>query len=592
MLNTVYTAAARGWRVPTAETPWQWGDKNIIVDHTSPFPGEYKSIRTPWAREIMEKGADNRIRRIVIRASTQSSKTQTEIVLLCYWIDNDPGPILWILAIENEIKTFVNTRLKQTFRNCKGVADKLPTERTDNKTTEINFPNAPLVLRGSNSDANLDGKPARYLILEEAHNYPPGSVTIALERTSGYWNAREIISANGGDEGGEVDIEFLSGDQRHYYVPCPHCKHEQELVFDQVKWDENEITRPNGEWSLDKIEPTVRYECIACGKRIEDNPSVRRKMAEKGKWVPHNKNSPSNRVSYTWSSLLVPWIPWHRTVTSFLQAHKAFKMGNVKPLRAWVTRKMGKTWSETAFYSSGTKATGGYDPKAPYEKKHIRFMTIDCQLRTFWYVIRDWALDGESRLISFGEVNTEGDLLAIQELHGVLDHCVGVDAGDHQNIVFEMCCRRGWQAMKGSKSESFQCVNDEGERLMLPYRWPLLRGDPGVGKSEQGRQSCPFVIWSNLSIKDLLSRLKGGKGVPYGIYEDVDPEYLRQMSSEHRIKQPSGRPIWVQIGRRQNHIWDCECQQVVMAMIEGVLANPFAMGDEPSDTRPEEKATT
>src|SRR5690606_34662323 len=33
-----------------------------------------------------------------------------------------------------------------------------------------------------------------------------------------------------------IDTAFQEGDQRRYYVPCPHCGHEQFLRWENVVW--------------------------------------------------------------------------------------------------------------------------------------------------------------------------------------------------------------------------------------------------------------------------------------------------------------------------------------------------------------------
>jgi hypothetical protein len=42
--------------------------------------------------------------------------------------------------------------------------------------------------------------------------------------------------------------EFLRGDQRYYFVPCPHCDEYQKLVWEQVRWDKGDefVAAPAG----------------------------------------------------------------------------------------------------------------------------------------------------------------------------------------------------------------------------------------------------------------------------------------------------------------------------------------------------------
>ncbi len=81
---------------------------------------------------------------------------------------------------------------------------------------------------------------------------------------------------------------------------------------------------------------------------------------------------------------------------------------------------------------------------------------------------------------------------------------------------------------------------------------------------------CTVIYWSNLSIKDMLARLRRnqdpGRGVTWEVPDDIDDEYLAQMESEHRVKERN-QWMWKQIGKRPNHYFDCEAMQTAAATI-------------------------
>jgi hypothetical protein len=43
------------------------------------------------------------------------------------------------------------------------------------------------------------------------------------------------------------------------------------------------------------------------------------------------------------------------------------------------------------------------------------------------------------------------------------------------------------------------------------------------------------------------------------------------MQSEHRTRTESGKPIWVQIGERPNHLWDCETIGILPALMAKLI---------------------
>lgn len=580
-----FIEAAFRFAVRPRETlhPWQWGEREFDIGKVSPFPGLFRSETAPWTKEPLEAAADNRIRYVVVVCAAQTSKTTMAMLILFFWLATDPGPVQWVLATADEAKTFVNTRLLPSMRLCKPVAAIMPRDRKDNKTLEINFAESPLLITGANAPNKLQGNPKRYLLLDEVRNYKNTSaLPTVLERVTSWWNARVVMTSTAGSEGEQLHNEFLAGDQRHFFVPCPHCQQSQELVWDQVKWDENETTRPGGEWNFDALAPTVRYECIACKKPIRDDYGTRRQMAASGVWVPQNTKAPSNRRSYTWSVLIAPWVPWSRVVEQFLMAKIALANGSHEALKTFITEKLGQFWREEQIYSDNLTPTGGdYHSKEEWSDEYLRFCTIDKQKDHYWMVIRAWAKSGASRLKYFGRLHTVEDLKACISDYKVDHRRVFVDCGFEQDEVWQLCCANGWKAFKGDDRVNFNCRTDEGEKYTGAYTWPPEAGKPGAGTRSYGMQVCPTVYWSNPTIKDILARLKSGKAAPWGVPSDINPEYAKHMSSEMKkavLDKRYNRYVkrWVAIGRRPNHGWDCECMQVVCAMIAGLVANPFA----------------
>ena len=93
--------------------------------------------------------------------------------------------------------------------------------------------------------------------------------------------------------------------------------------------------------------------------------------------------------------------------------------------------------------------------------------------------------------------------------------------------------------------------------IHYPIDWVLLR--------DATRTLMKSVVhvhyWSNLNIKDTLARLRRNQnpadGVTWEVPDDVPEDYLKQMESEHRVKD-KGKWAWLQIGSRPNHYFDCE----------------------------------
>ena len=98
----------------------------------------------------------------------------------------------------------------------------------------------------------------------------------------------------------------------------------------------------------------------------------------------------------------------------------------------------------------------------------------------------------------------------------------------------------------------------DGKSKITVHRFYSAQREMPLGQGLQAR----VHFYSNLHIKDLLSRVINNQdpeeGITYEVPDDVSEEFLKQLDSERRIKK-NGKPIWVQIGKRDNHFWDCEC---------------------------------
>jgi hypothetical protein len=72
-----------------------------------------------------------------------------------------------------------------------------------------------------------------------------------------------------------------------------------------------------------------------------------------------------------------------------------------------------------------------------------------------------------------------------------------------------------------------------------------------------------------LVLKDTLFRVRQRGEHTYP--EDAGDEYRKQMQSEHRTRTETGKAIWVQVGERANHYWDCEVGGVLFALMAKLL---------------------
>ena len=591
MMHPLESSWRGAWKPSDRRPPWQWCEDHVRVDDTSPMPGRWRSDNSPWVKEPMEVFADSGVNELAVMCAAQSSKTQTIMCCLMWAVSQDPGPMQWVMAAADEARGFARTRLLPTLRNCDAVNALLGDEEPG--LTEINFPGAAFLLTGANSRSKLQSNPKRYLFLDEVRNYPPGAYEMVRKRVRAFWNGKICTISTPDKADDHVHRAYLAGDRRQWHFECPHCGQLQTLVFRQLKWDENDVTRPGGRWDFDELAKTVRYECIGgCGRPIPDLPAHRKHIASRGRWVRTNVTAPSNKVSFQWSALLPPWVKWRDIVEEFISSYAVLKLGDFEPYKSFVNETLGEPWEDRlkevtdfgalahrrgVYTLSERGADGTVAFSWPEEKS--RLLAVDVQKDHFRFVCRAFGPGGASRLVAFGRVDTEAELAELPTKLGVPAYNVMLDSGHEAARVYRICSKQRWKAMKGTPHEYFPAVDGEGKRIRR--MWSLTHADPALGTPQQGKvKPIRLYLWSNPAVKDMLAEWMNGLGPDWTIALDEGAamrDYIRQVTAEQRVEKTDARGRvsyeWVQV-RRDNHYWDCECMITVAAFIAKLVGQP------------------
>ncbi len=222
----------------------------------------------------------------------------------------------------------------------------------------------------------------------------------------------------------------------------------------------------------------------------------------------------------------------------------------------------------------------------------MRFMGVDVQRRAprFWYVIRDWGANGESRKVKHGQANDWVELNQIREQFKVKDFRVLVDSGDGEfaDEIYTECTKQGhwglsngqqkwfcYNACKGSGLYGFK--ENDNKPFKLDKQKPNLGNDPRYKGA-----FCLFIVWSNQRIKRMLEHLRDQKGVKW-LSNDDDPHYKEQLSSETNVRTNKGWQYQKISDTAANEYWDCEALQVLAATMSGLLTVAPTKIDEPAE---------
>lgn len=108
--------------------------------------------------------------------------------------------------------------------------------------------------------------PARYLFLDEVDAYPPSAdeegdpVALAEARTRTFsWRSKVFRASTPTIQSlSRIEREFEASDQRRFFVPCPHCQHEQWLKFERLIWEKGQPE-------------TALYHCDSCDGHLSEH---------------------------------------------------------------------------------------------------------------------------------------------------------------------------------------------------------------------------------------------------------------------------------------------------------------------------------
>ena len=541
--------------------PLSWMEEHLRLPHSARST-QFDRTQSPWLNAPFLAVCDDDVKQIVIRANTGGGKTTFLEMVVPWVIARQPGGMLIVGQGDEEAKEWAESRLLPVLESCPPVAKLFPQDRHKKRKTEVFFPHMPLFIAGANM-SSLQEKSMRYCYGDETWRWKTGMIGEMKKRHHDRWNRKTILVSQGWGSSHDMEKEWASGEVHEWGTTCAGCSQWHLFAWENIRYEEQET--PTGEMDFQATMATARHVCPLCAHETPDTTAARRAMAERGSYRGAGGNYIAGHLSFTWSALSVWWVSWGDLVLEWLKARKEAKRGNLEPTKQFIQKRLAQVWQEDfdtkQEWSDLEARQTEYDPAAPWEFEHRRFLTVDVQKDHFWFVCRAWALGGASRLIEFGRFNSFEELPDLVERLGVQPCDVGIDSGFNAPQVYRQCVasKGQWKPFKGDQAP-FYSVKGVRKAFLV------AKADPFMGTTDQGRIRLPLYVFSNLMVKDILSLHVRGMGAPWEVPVSVPGEYMKQMTAETR-REVNGRPRWEPLRKgMDNHAWDAECMQVVCAL--------------------------
>lgn len=400
----------RVFRVPERISTARWAELHrIVVDGGRRSP--WRNELSPCAVGIMNTLDEPFVREVYVQAPPQTVKTQAILNYLMKRIDCEPTSAMLVMPDEKLTKRIFKRRLIKSIKETPRTAALLSPRADDTTMTSISFING-MDITGAwaGSAAAVSSDAMELVILDEINKYPPpqndepDTFDAAMQRTNSYPFTYKIYggSTPTGETGRITQIIKKRADEiRYYYVDCPHCGHNQRMLWEKITWggtrDPRKVRR----------EKLARYNCAACGMQWDDALRDQAVLAAMNDgWRAEEPVERPRVVAFRLQS-------WY--VHSMSDSVAAFLEGQDDPekLKVWVTQYCAEEWIEKAVRKTESAVLNRQSAyPALIVPPDVVALTagIDAQKYGFWFVVRGWEEDLTSYLIQYGYLTTWADV--------------------------------------------------------------------------------------------------------------------------------------------------------------------------------------
>lgn len=547
------------YRPRVKENVWQWSEANVYLDEkASPgHPGPYDSALTPYARTIQEFYTDPEWDELVVKKSSQVGITEGVLNCVRFAVANQPTNILYAIDSREEAKKIAKTRLQPSLKRIAATAAVIGENEDDFTNLTMYLPSMTIYLTGGHSAGALANKPIGTAVVDEADEHPPPksgeteNVDKIRERLKTVPNKKLFIIGRPKTDKHVTAREYATGTQEKYYVPCPHCAHRQELIFERVKFDHCKDLL--GEWDLQRAGTETYYQCesVDCHEPIRD--AHKHYMLLHGEWRVTNPRHKPRKRSIHISDLYSPFVTFAELAMEFIEASKS---GSLTKLQNFRNARLGLEWKQQqaeVTESDVLALRGAYRRGTCPFPPVVIGMTSDKQGDVLKWVKGAFKSTGECAVIDYGFALVEDELVDIckapVEILGSDERMSGriglVDEGFKATDVRDFCLRsegifwpckgRGGIQVRHTVAESKTL--HEGDEIIVYH----------FDDDDFKKQLYISCIGKLADIKKGLSRTPR-----LWLPSDIDRDFVNELSAEKLVEQKTAwgfsKFVWEKTG--------------------------------------------
>lgn len=552
----------------------EWARRSVnfarVPNYDTPIKGPYDPGYMPYWVDVADCLTDRTIREVTILKCARAGGTENVLLnAIRHSVAVNPQPSLYVTGDQLSAERFMESRIKRGLRcavDCRAELNKARQTQHD-----IGFPSMDFRVTwpGAKQAFKQDGW--ALILCDEFSTWPSFSGDMARKRGDSYpfphivFNSSPDPQSKRPSDEDPVFVEYEAGDMRRWYMRddsgAEFCfEMGREDTAHGLKWD-RAAKRADGSWDLQMVADTAYY-ITPSGQRIDNADRMR--FVRSGYWKATNSKAPPSRRSYHVNAFMVPFRSgdFGSIAAAFVEANRRGQ----EALRTFVYEYLAekfygekKAVQDSAIGDRAGKHERGHrvskvDP-AYKGKQCACVLSVDVQKDTFWWVVREWFVGGDSFLVDYGHAVTWGDIEGLVSQYGVQRGYVDNSYELRRMEVFEACIRMGLYPCFGRDS----LERDYMQRIV----------DPFEGSSREGATKIRTYTHNPNILKHVLMSMVNGVDANWRTFKDVPLDYIAQMSSEECIdgawQKRKGYP--------HNHLWDCEVLQVLASrLIFGINA--------------------
>ena len=211
---------------------------------------------------------------------------------------------------------------------------------------------------------------------------------------------------------------------------------------------DEQIKNKDGSYNEKAIIEQTHFRCFHCDGIWHDDGEfgpTRIALDKSSHYVAANSSAPPGKVGFNFPQWINRRLAWGTMMVEKLNAHRnASEFGNYEPLKIWWQKTAARTWSQQIITAKQRSVTvGSYDPEQLKEliaNAHSVNMAVDCQedgdhkektgvsiTGWFWFVVRVYDKEGNSKQLSRGYCRSWGAWMAVQKKWGIPNDRVMID---------------------------------------------------------------------------------------------------------------------------------------------------------------------